>query len=375
MIHMNQLEQKILEKLSNEGPITFEAFMNMALYEPGLGYYASGKIEIGKAGDYYTSQHLHPIFGALLGKQLEEMWEIMGKPSVFYAVEPGAGTGHLCMDLLNYASKSTIFPALRYVIAEPHPFMREKQQKLLTTFSDKVIWISSLKELSGISGCVLSNELLDAFPVHLVEMDDTLREIYIATENGRFRETKGDLSTPALSGYLEDFSLSLAPGYRTEINLRIKEWLRTVSDILSEGFIISIDYGHSSQEYYSEERNRGTLMCYYRHQANEDPYLNIGDQDITAHVNFSSVKKWGEENGFRTIGFCHQGAYLVSLGIDKMIGELYKNSKDYLFEVAKIKRLILPGTLGETHKVLIQYKGNDAPTLRGFSLKNQMQKL
>jgi SAM-dependent MidA family methyltransferase len=375
MIHMNQLEQKILEKITNEGPITFEAFMNMALYEPGLGYYASGKIEIGKSGDYYTSQHLHPIFGALLGRQLEEIWEIMGKPSVFYAVEPGAGTGHLCMDILNYLSKRAFFHSLRYTIVEPHPFMRGKQQKLLNTFSDKVIWVSSLKELSGISGCVLSNELLDAFPVHLIEMEDTLREIYIATENGRFKETKGDLSTTALSGYLAEFSLSLAPDYRTEINLRIKEWLRSVSDILSEGFIITIDYGHPSHEYYSEERNRGTLMCYFKHQANEDPYINIGDQDITAHVNFSSVKKWGEACGFRTLGFCQQGTFLVSLGIDEMISELYKNSKDYLFEVAKIKRLILPGTLGETHKVLIQYKGNDTPTLRGFSLKNQMRKL
>jgi SAM-dependent MidA family methyltransferase len=206
-------------------------------------------------------------------------------------------------------------------------------------------------------------------------MEDTLKEIYIAAENNRFKETKSDLSTTALSRYIEEFSLSLAPGYRTEINLRIKEWLRSVSDILSEGFIITIDYGHPAYEYYSEERNRGTLMCYFKHQANEDPYIHIGDQDITAHVNFSSVKKWGEEFGFRTIGFCHQGAFLVSLGIDEMIGELYKNSKDYLFEVAKIKRLILPGTLGETHKVLIQYKGNGTPTLRGFSLRNQMQKL
>jgi SAM-dependent MidA family methyltransferase len=198
---MNQLEQKILEKITNEGPITFEAFMNMALYEPALGYYASDKIEIGKAGDYYTSQHLHPIFGALLGRQLEEMWEKMGRPSVFYAVEPGAGTGHLCMDLLNYLSKSAFFHALRYVIVEHHPFMREKQQKRLNLFSDKVTWVSSLRELENISGCILSNELLDAFPVHVVEMEETLREIYVLSEDGRFKEMKGDLSTPALAVY------------------------------------------------------------------------------------------------------------------------------------------------------------------------------
>ncbi|MFZ5906650.1 MAG: class I SAM-dependent methyltransferase [Nitrospirota bacterium] len=372
---MNQLAQKILEKINREGPMPFETFMDMALYEPRLGYYASGKLEIGKAGDYYTSQHLHPIFGALLGMQLEEMWKIMGKPSVFYAVEPGAGTGHLCMDLLTYASQKEFYDSISYVIVEPHPSVQEKQQKVLKGFSGKVNWVSSLEDLGSISGCVLSNELLDAFPVHLVEMEDTLKEVYVTAENGQFREAKGEVSTPLLAGYLEEFTLSLPSGYRTEISLRVQGWLRSVSNLLSEGFILTIDYGHTLPEYYSKERNRGTLMCYFRHQANEDPYSNIGDQDITAHVNFSAVKKWGEELGFRTLGFCPQGTYLVSLGIDEMIAELYRNSKDYLFEIARIKRLILPGTLGETHKVLIQYKGERSPALRGFALKNQMGKL
>jgi len=144
---------------------------------------------------------------------------------------------------------------------------------------------------------------------------------------------------------------------------------------LSEGFVLTIDYGYPAWDYYSEERNRGTLLCYYKHRVNEDPYQNIGQQDITAHVNFSSIKKWGEEFGFKTIGFCQQGTYLISLGIDEIIKELYENERDYLFEVAKIKRLIFPGTIGETHKVLIQYKGKENPTLKGFRMKNQVNKL
>ncbi|MEW6586824.1 MAG: SAM-dependent methyltransferase [Nitrospirota bacterium] len=372
---MNKLEQKIIDKISMEGPITFETFMDMALYEPGLGYYASEKIEIGKAGDYFTSQHLHPAFGILLGKQLEEMWEIMGRPAEFYAVEPGAGTGHMCLDILKYLSKREFFHALRYAIVEIQPFMMEKQKRLLGDFLEKITWITSLNELHDIRGCVLSNELLDAFPVHIIEVEDSPGEIHITHENGVLKETRSETCSPAVIDYLKEFRISLPPEYRTEINLRIKDWLRSVAEMLLEGFIITIDYGYPAQEYYSDERNRGTLMCYYKHQASEDPYVDIGDQDITAHVNFSSVKKWGEEFGFRALGFSQQGVYLVSLGIDEVIGELYVNSKDYLFEVARIKRLILPGTIGETHKVLVQYKGAGVPALRGFSLKNQVIKL
>jgi SAM-dependent MidA family methyltransferase len=372
---MNSLEQKIIEKIYREGPVTFETFMKMALYEQEIGYYATDNIEIGKSGDYYTSQHLHPAFGAMLGKQLEEMWSIMGKPSVFHAVEPGAGEGYMCKDILDYLKDREIFPCLQYTIIEPQPFLQMKQQKLLKSFIGKIRWTASLSELHSLQGCVLSNELLDAFPVHLITMENGLKEIYLTAAGNQITETVQPPSTPALSDYLESFSLNMSEGYRTEINLRIKDWINNVSHILSEGFILTIDYGHPAPDYYSEERNRGTLLCYYKHQVNENPYQHIGEQDITAHVNFSSVKKWGEECGFQTIGFCNQGPYLVSLGIDKLIGELYEHSSDYLFEVARIKRLLLPGTIGETHKVLIQYKGKGAAEMKGFLIKNQKNKL
>jgi SAM-dependent MidA family methyltransferase len=206
-------------------------------------------------------------------------------------------------------------------------------------------------------------------------MEDKLKEIYVNVDNDHIHETKGNPSTDALNDYLSEFSIKLPKGYRSEINLKIKDWLRSVNEVLSEGFVLTIDYGYPARDYYSDERNRGTLLCYYKHQVNEDPYRNIGQQDITAHVNFSSIKKWGEEFGLKTIGFCQQGTYLISLGIDEIIKELYENASDYLFEVAKIKRLIFPGTIGETHKVIIQYKGKGNPNLRGFAMKNQMNKL
>jgi SAM-dependent MidA family methyltransferase len=372
---MNPLEQKIIEKINKEGAITFKTFMEMSLYEPGLGYYSSDSTEIGRAGDFFTSPHLHTVFGSMIGKQLEEMWEMIGRPIDFYAVEFGAGAVYMCKDILDYLHNRGLFNSLTYVIVEQNPFVQRKQKTLLEIFSGKVFWVSSLKGLSNVKGCVLSNELLDAFPVHLIEMGNELKEIYVTNDNGNFYEIKGHLSTDALADYIREFSIDLPAGYRTEINLRIKDWLRSVNELLSEGFILTIDYGYPARDYYSEERNRGTLLCYHMHQVNENPYANIGKQDITAHINFSSVKRWGEELGLKTIGFCQQGTFLVSLGIDEMINELYRNSSDYLFEVAKIKRLILPGTIGETHKVMIQYKGQHNPELRGFSIKNQKDKL
>ena len=372
---MNPLEQKIIWKIKNNGSITFETFMDIVLYEPGLGYYASDKTEIGRAGDFYTSQHLHPAFGAMIGKQIEEMWKIVGSPADFYAVELGAGAGLMCKDVLDYLHSREVFSSFKYVMIEPSPFMQHKQKKLLAGYLDKVKWVPSLKELTNIKGCVLSNELLDAFPVHLIEVENELKEIYVTADNDDIKEIKGALSTDAISYYLKEFSIELPRGYRTEINLRIKDWLKTVNEVLSEGFILTIDYGHPAWDYYSEDRNRGTLLCYYKHQVFEDPYKNIGEQDITAHVNFSSVKKWGKELGFETLGFCQQGTFFIALGIDKIIKELYENSPNYLFEIANIKRLIFPGTIGETHKVMIQYKGKAKPSLRGFSIKNQKDRL
>jgi SAM-dependent MidA family methyltransferase len=373
---MNPLQQKIIERIKTEGPIPFETFMEMALYEPGLGYYATDNIEIGRAGDFYTSQHVHPAFGAMIAVQLEEMWETMGRPPDFYAIEPGAGAGLMCLDILQYLQDKEFYHALTYLLVETNPSVQLKQKNVLNKYEDKVRWASSLLSVGNRKGCILSNELLDAFPVHLVEMNEEIKEIYITFgDDSSFSEIRMPLSTPALTDYFDEFSVQLPKGYRTEINLRIKDWLQSASEILSEGFILTIDYGYPSREYYSEERNRGTLLCYYRHQVHEDPYTNIGHQDITAHVNFSSVKKWGEFFGFRTLGFCRQGTYLISLGIDGVIRKLFANSPDYLFEVARIKRLIFPGTLGETHKVMVQYKGKGNPQLQGFSMKNQAEKL
>ncbi len=368
---MELLKQKIIEKIKKQGPITFEAFMDMVLYCPELGYYTSRELSIGPKGDFYTSPHLHPVFGAAIGKQIEEMWEIMDKPSDFNVVELGGGSGYLCKDILSYFRKLPLFNSLSYIIIEINAVMRNNQKNLLSDFSDKIRWVSSLNELKNIKGCVFSNELLDAFPIHMVEMVNELKEVYIALDDNKFIEQLQNVSDINIINYFKLFSIDIPTGYRTEINLKIEDWLKDVHGILSEGFILTIDYGYTAQEYYGLERSKGTLLCYHKHRVTENPYENIGRQDLTAHVNFSSIKKWGDKIGLKTIGYCSQGTFLLALGIDKLITELCGNSSDYNSEVLKIKGLILPQGMGESHKVMIQYKGAYNPNLRGFSIRNQ----
>lgn len=374
---MNPLQTKIFERIKKQGPITFEQFMSMALYDPNLGYYNTQSGKIGRDGDFYTSSHLHPVFGVMLGRQIMEMWDLLGSPADFSIVEMGGGAGYVCKDILDSLRNTDFYSALKYIIIERSPAMRDKQRKLLGGFSGKVKWAASLNECGSITGCILSNELLDAFPVHLVRMEDVLKEIYLDLDAGENRlvERTGDLSSNELADYFSEFSIEIRKGYTTEVNLAIRGWLYEINQALLRGFVLMIDYGYPAWDYYSEDRDRGTLMCYRKHQLSENPYEHIGEQDITAHVNFSAVKKWGEDLGIKTAGFCGQGVFMVSLGIEDDLKRIAEGTKDYVFEIARIKKLILPQGMGESHKVLIQYKGVEAPGLRGFSIRNQIRAL
>jgi SAM-dependent MidA family methyltransferase len=372
---MNELEMKIINKIEREGPVTFEKFMEMALYDPGYGYYTSGKSRIGREGDFYTSPHLHPVFGKLIGKQVEEMWEFMGRPREFKVVEFGPGSGLLCKDVLAYLKGRELFFRMNYLLIEKDAAAKERQKDMLREVEGKVQWISSLTEAGAMRGCIFSNELLDSFPVHIVMMEDALKEIYVTAEGQLLKEVAGPLSTPALEDYFREFHIDPGRGYRTEVNLRIRDWLKEASAVLREGFVFTIDYGYSSRDYYSEDRDRGTLMCYYRHQLSEDLLQNVGEQDITSHVNFSSLKKWGEDLDLKTVGYCSQGAFYVAMGIDEEIKRLSAESGDYLSELWRIKKMILPQGMGESHMVMVQYKGAEKPSLRGFSISNRIKSL
>lgn len=360
------LSDIIKETISRNGPIAFHDFMETALYYPGLGYYTSDTDKIGTKGDYYTSTNLSAVFGAMIGRQLEEMWDLTGR-GPFTIVEYGAGTGALCHDLLDYLKNNPPFyEQLQYCIIEKSPFMRSKEKAHLC---GKVSWHDSIAEIGDeITGCILSNELLDNFSVHEVVMGNELMEVFVGYDNGFFELLQP--ASPALKDYLQQLHITLPTGFRTEVNLQAIEWISEIARSLKKGFVLTIDYGYPSAELYREYRCNGTLMCYHEHRANDNPYHHIGEQDITAHVNFSALHHWGVKNGLECCGFTDQGCFLRSLGLMDYLRAIEQNSVDN--GLAGPEKAIaiynLLNDIGAKLKVFIQQKGLAAQPLTGLAL-------
>jgi SAM-dependent MidA family methyltransferase len=310
----------IREKIRKNGPIAFHDFMEMALYYPHLGYYTSDRNKIGTNGDYYTSTDLSAVFSVMIGRQLEEMWYLTGQGS-FTIVEYGAGTGIFCRNLLDYLKNNQPFyDQLKYCIIEKSPDMRKREQAQLC---EKVSWYDSIADIGEITGCILSNELLDNFSVHEVVMEDDLMEVFVGYENGFFEILQP--ATEPLKDYLKQLQIHLPKGFRTEINLEAIAWITAIAQSLKKGFVITIDYGYPSTELYCNYRCKGTLMCYRGHRVNDDPYQHIGEQDITSHVNFSALHHWGLKNGLESCGFTEQGYFLRSLGLMEYLRTLERS--------------------------------------------------
>jgi SAM-dependent MidA family methyltransferase len=374
----NELIKIIRDKVKEFGPITFKDFMEMALYHEKHGYYSRSYVPIGKKGDFITSPHTHCLYGALHARQIEEFWNILDR-TPFTVVEMGAGAGYLAQDILSYLSNREIFKSINYIIVEHKAETVSYQQDLLKPFINKISWISRLSDLDSVKGCIISNELLDAFPVHLIQKEDSgFKEIYLDfKEDGSHTEVFADLSTPQLVEYAKALPSDIPEGYRTEANLAIKKWILELAGIISKGFVVTIDYGHTRKEYFHPGRNRGTLLAYMNHSVNEELYERVGEQDLTAHVNFSDLHRWGKDVGFFTLGYTPQWAFLAGLDFEETFMELSGGKFDpFSPELAGVKMLLLPQGMGESHKVLVQGKGVPSSlVLKGFSLKNIMKRL
>ncbi len=366
--------------------ITFAEFMDWALYQPG-GYY-SGSPGIGPqgntqnpqgqtAGDFVTSPHLCADFGELLAVQLIEMWERLGQPQPFQIVEMGAGHGLLAVDILRYLSREAPQISLDYKIVERSPLLQRSQQQQLKAglapqLLDHIHW-HTWEDLSdqSITGCFLSNELVDAFPVHLVEVQGTtgsdrqLLELYVQLSSSGFEFIPGELSQLELMSYFDRFALPLdaySEGYRTEINLAGEGWMEQVASKLARGYCLTIDYGYQAERYYQVSRRGGTLQCYYQHSYHDDPFINVGQQDITAHVNFTALEQWGEAVGLQSLGFTQQGLFLMALGLGDRLQALASDATDIRAVGQMIQRreqlhgLMNPMGLGN-FGVLLQAKG------------------
>lgn len=352
------LQAIIQECIAAAGAIPFAEYMDLALYHPQFGYYTAGAPKVGWTGDFFTSAHLHPLFGACIARQLQQMWEALKCPAPFAVLEEGAGQGVLAGHVRAFAQEHlpTLAEALQYQTADVG---------------------RPAAPTSAPLHVILSNELIDAFPVHLVEVQGgRLREVYVTAREGRLVEQLGDPSSTEVADYLERFSIpwrGLEDGWRAEINLRALEWMRaTAARLALGGFALTIDYGDTAHRLYSRLRPRGTLLCYYRHTTNEEPLARPGQQDITAHVNFSALIDEGRRAGLSRSRFTTQRDFLLGWGIREEM-EAYRarhfgaadtarhtdqGQADHLRAISlrnAVNALLAPGGLGD-FRVLVQRK-------------------
>jgi SAM-dependent MidA family methyltransferase len=353
--------------------ITFAEYMELVLYHPQHGYYVTHEVRIGAQGDFFTSPHLGADFGELLASQFAQMWVLLDRPRPFTLLEMGAGQGLLVQDISRYLHHHHFecFEALEYIVVERSSALIAEQQRRLAPLMKSwgsLSW-KSWEEIpsASIIGCCFSNELVDAFPVHQVMVKNgRLQEIYVTVEGDRFTEVTDDLSTPQLKEYFDSIGISLLSaayleGYRTEVNLVALDWLKTVGDRLQKGYLLTIDYGYPATRYYSPGRDKGTLQCYYSHAHHSDPYLYIGQQDITAHVDFTTLEQQGDRCGLQTIGFTQQGLFLMALGLGDRLSTLSSpdstlDLQDLIQRREALHLLMNPMGLGN-FGVLIQGKG------------------
>jgi SAM-dependent MidA family methyltransferase len=288
----------------------------------------------------------------------------------------GAGQGLIAADVLAYLQQHhpDCYATLNYIIIEKSSVLRAIQQERLT--HEKVSW-TTLDDLQLITGCFFSNELVDAFPVHIIEKhDNQLQEVYVTIKDNTIQESLGPFSTDKLAQYFDlvDIDLHTATypdGYRTEVNLAALDWLDTVASRIDRGFLLTIDYGHTAQRYYSPARHKGTLKCYYQHRHHDDLYTNIGQQDLTAHVDFTALQRHGEKAGLTTLGFTQQGLFLMALGLGDRIAHITQDinpGPDGFNQLIQRRQSLhqlmdmTPMGLG-TFGVLIQTKGIDTSNI------------
>jgi len=357
---MEKLSNIIIKQIKETGPLTFRDFMESALYHSRFGYY-NRTVEIGKGGDFYTAANVSELFGRQLAKVIMSAQAEPAIDGPVVIVEFGAGSGLLASDILTELTNNSKISDIEYIIVEKSEKFIQRQKGKLKEFSDIVKWMS-LDELisTPVSGVIIMNEVIDAFAVHRVTLrNGKLQEIYLDYQDD-FREVNGPLSTPKLYDYLDKYGVPFSEGQEGEINLAALEWLESMAKLLLRGYLVIIDYGAKAEELYSDRRFTGTLVCYHQHRLINNPYQRIGEQDITAHVNFTALINRGLELGFKLVSLQSQANFLISRGIMDDLDELNRSDvprTEKLKAAMAVKRLIMPSGMGERFQVLIEGKG------------------
>ncbi|TFG58957.1 MAG: class I SAM-dependent methyltransferase [Nitrospirales bacterium] len=375
-----KLIQKIIDEISLCGTLTFARFMELALYDKDHGYYMTQAMEqdqfsrerIGWDGDFYTAPELSPILAKTLVRQVLDIDAQIGHPPTFTVIEMGGGNGTFAADFLQHcqAIAPDFLNRLRYSLVERSPYLQSLQesriQQVLGSWTEsRVTWVTSVEQLDADSviGLMFSNELVDAFPVHRVRFHhQRLQEVLVDYAEGRFVERLGPLSSPKIQEYVHRHGIDLQEGQTSELHLAAEQWMSQMARVLQQGVLITIDYGHTGSDYYAADRNDGTLLCYYQHAVSTNPYARVGEQDMTAHVNFSALAKAGKECGLLPVGFTTLANWLMGLGVEEMVHDQDPESP----EIQALSQLLRPHGMGTTFKVFVQQKGSESVSLEGL---------
>jgi len=371
--HGERLSARVRTAIAAAGGwIDFARYMEMALYEPGLGYYSAGARKLGEGGDFVTAPEVAPVFSRCLAGQCAEALATQGGGDV---LELGAGSGVMAAVMLGEFESLGALPA-RYRILDVSADLRERQRATLAAavprLLDRVEWLDRLPE--GLRGVIVANEVLDALPVErFVWRGGEARALGVAAASNRFEWAEapaGPALRAAVEGIRRDRGGDWPDGYVSEVNIGLAPWLAAVAGALERGVMLLVDYGLPRREYYAAERSSGTLLCHFRHRFNDDPFARPGLQDITAWVDFTAVAEAAERAGLEVAGYTTQAHFLIG---NDLAGRLQDVSSLDLVQRVNLSRqamvLTLPGEMGERFKVIALAKGYDAP-LRGFAVRD-----
>ena len=358
------LVARIHAEITASGPIPFARFMDLALYDPEGGYYRGDAARPGRDGDFLTAPEAHPIFGAALGRGVDEVWQRLGRPDPFVLREYGAGTGSLAAAILDglEAAGSDLARVIRYEPIEVEP---RRIDAIVARFEESgragVLVDRVERDRIGsesIEGIVLGNEVLDALPVHrVVVRDGVLREVLVGSREGAFVDVESEPSTPGIAARLSALGMTLAggvtlaEGQRAEVCLALEGWMAEAAAGLRRGVLLLIDYGYPATELYDPIRRReGTLRAYLRHRVHDDPYIHVGRQDLTAHVDVTAVERAAAGAGLTHLGTTTQAEFLVGLGIQDLLQSIQADPattlEGYLTVRSALMRMLDPGAMG-----------------------------
>jgi SAM-dependent MidA family methyltransferase len=373
------LRAKIVDEIQESGPIPFSRYMELCLYDPELGYYSRESEKFGRTGDFYTSSDVHAVFGRLLARQFEEMWRVLGSPERIELLELGPGRGLFARDVLDWSSKKfpDFFQALHYTLVERSPVLRQGMETRLsrhlatgraslTNIEDVLSAMNA--EAPEVPAIVFANEFLDACPVEVLSATGSLR---IDVEAGRFVERWAEASASELE-FLDRYGVHPEPGDRTEICFEAQQLVRALAEAMRRGFFLFIDYGYTREELLAG-RHLGTVMTYRQHTAGPNPYEAPGQQDITAHVNFTAMAAVAEQHGMQTQSLLTQSQFLMGIGEENQFADAFEECRlpqERAKVALQLKQLVTPAGMGETFHVLLASKDVDpvvTAQLRGLS--------